>query len=55
MNDSLWNLKSNDTNELTYRTERDSRTYKNIVMVAVGEQCGGGVAWDAHVPTAAIF
>ena len=55
MNDPLWNLKSNDTNELTYRTERDSRTYKNKVMVAMGEQSGGGVVWDGHVHTAAIF
>ena len=30
----MWNLKRNDTNELTYRTERD---LENKLMVAEGE------------------
>ena len=25
---SMWNLKGNDTNELIYKRERDSQTYK---------------------------
>ena len=29
----MWNLKRNDTNELTYKTERDS---ENELMVAKG-------------------
>ena len=32
----MWNLKRNDTNEFTYKTERDSQT-KNELMAAGGK------------------
>ena len=35
----MWNLKRNDTNELNYKTERDS---KNKLMVARGKDGGSG-------------
>ena len=31
-----WNLKRSDTNELTYKTERDSQDLENELLVAVG-------------------
>ena len=34
-----WNLKRNDTNELIYKTERDSKT-ENELMVARGQGMG---------------
>ena len=30
----MWNLKQNDTNELTYRAERDSQNLKHELMAA---------------------
>ena len=30
----MWNLKRNDTNELTYKTETNSQTYENELMAA---------------------
>ena len=35
----MWNLKRSDTNELNYKTERDS---ENEFMVARGKDGGGG-------------
>ena len=33
-----WNLKRNDTNELTYKTARDSQTYRtNLWLQVVGK------------------
>ena len=46
----LWNLKRNDTNELTYKTERDSQTYKTNLWLPGGRD-GLGV-WDGHAHTA---
>ena len=37
----MWTLKRNDTNERTYKTERDS-DLKNELMVARGKDCGKG-------------
>ena len=33
----MWNLKRNDTNELTYKTEIDSTDFANELMVARGK------------------
>ena len=41
----MWNLKTNDTNELIYKTERDSQTWKTN-MVARGKGWGGGIVRD---------
>ena len=30
----MWNIKRNDTNELTYKTERNSTDLENELMVA---------------------
>ena len=40
----MWNLKRNDTNELTYKTERDSQTYRMNLLLA-GELRG----WEGEV------
>ena len=32
----MWNLKRNDTNELTYKIERDSQTQENQHMIVRG-------------------
>ena len=32
----MWNLKRNDTNDLTYKTERDSQTYKANLWLPEG-------------------
>ena len=45
----MWNLKINDTNELTYKTERDTDLEKEL-MVAVGE--GIVMVWEGHSHTA---
>ena len=37
----MWNLKKNDTNELIYETEIDSKTSENKLMVQSG-QAGEG-------------
>ena len=34
---SMWNLKRNDTNELTGKPERDSQTQENEMMAAKGK------------------
>ena len=49
----MWNLKRNDTNKFTYRTEIDSQIHlENELMVALGGRMGKrdrqGV-WDGHV------
>ena len=41
----IWNLKINDTNKLTYRTETDSQTSRTNVplpLLGVGENGGKG-------------
>ena len=38
----MWNLKGNDTNELTYKTETDSQTLKRNLTVAGAEGRVGG-------------
>ena len=35
----MWNLKRNDASEVTYKTETDSQTEKEL-MVAVGKKDG---------------
>ena len=50
----MWNLKRNDTNVLTCKTERDSqawRTNLGLLGVRKGERNSQGV-WDVHVHTA---
>ena len=42
----MWNLKRSNTNELTYKTERDSQT---LIMITWGKEQG---VWDGHVHTA---
>ena len=32
----MWNLKRNDTNKLTYKTETDSQTYKTNMIYRGG-------------------
>ena len=36
----MWTLKRNDTNELTYKTERDSSTWRRNLTVAKGKDEG---------------
>ena len=50
----MWNLKRNDTNELTYKTEKDSQPWRRRLWLS-----GDGVwgrdswgVWDGPVPTA---
>ena len=38
----MWNLKRNDTNEFTYKTERLT-DLENELMVTKGERWGGGI------------
>ena len=38
----MWNLKKNDTNELTYKTEIDSQTLKNLWLPEGILRVGGG-------------
>ena len=48
----IQNLKRNDTDELTYKTEKDSQT-KNELMIAGGKDRGkdSQEVWDGHVHT----
>ena len=46
----MWNLKGNDANKLTYKTERDSQTYK-VNLWLPGWKDSEGV-WDGHVHSA---
>ena len=46
----MWNIKRNDTNELTYKTERDSQTQKMNLWLP-GRRDSQGL-WDGHVHTA---
>ena len=43
----MWNLKRNDTNEITSKTERDSQTQRMNLWL-LGWRDGWGV-WDGHV------
>ena len=51
----MWNLKRNDTNEFTYKTETDSQTLRTSVRLPEGEGWGKGqlgyVGWR-HAHTA---
>ena len=46
----MWNLKRNDTNEFTYKTERDSQTQKMNSWLSVGRHSHG--LWEGHAHTA---
>ena len=37
----MWNLKGNDRNEFTYKTERDSQTQNELMVAGVGGKDGG--------------
>ena len=39
----MWNLKGNDRNEFTYKTERDSQTQNELMVAGVGERMGEGI------------
>ena len=43
----MQNLKTNDTNELTYKTERDSHTQKTNLRLPGGRNSQG--VWEGHV------
>ena len=43
----MWNLKRNDTNELTYKTERDSQTQKRNLWLLRGRDSEG--LWEGQV------
>ena len=50
----MWNLKRNDTNELTYTTEKDSQTQRMNLWLPGGRMEGKdsqGI-WVGHVHTA---
>lgn len=46
----VWDLKRNDTNEVTYKTERDHR-FREFILVLPGGGDRQGV-WKGHVHTA---
>ena len=46
----VWNLKRNDTDELTYKTETDSQTQKTNLQLPRGRDRQG--VWDGHGHTA---
>ena len=46
----MWNLERNDTNELTYKTEKDSQTQKMNIWLPRGRDSQG--FWEGHVHTA---
>ena len=49
----MWNLKRNYTNELIYKAERDSQTWKTNLQLleeGMGGRDSQGV-WDGHVDT----
>ena len=46
----MWNLKRNDTNELTFKTERDSQTQTTNLRLLGGRNSEG--VWEDHVHTA---
>ena len=50
----MWNLKINDRNELTYKTERDSKRMKSLMVVwRVGKEWRKLIgSLDGHVHTA---
>ena len=45
----MWNLNRNDTNEFTYKTERDSQTQKMNSWLSVGRPSHG--LWEGHAHT----
>ena len=45
----MWNLKRNDTNELTYKTETDSQTWRTDFWLPKGKGVGGGKDWEFGV------
>ena len=51
----MWTLKIKDTNELTYKTERDSQTQRMNLQLPGGRKWGKGQGvWDGHVHTAIL-
>ena len=46
----MWSLQRNDTDELTYKTERDSQTLKTNLQLMEGRGSWG--VWDRQVHTA---
>ena len=40
------NLKKNDTNELIYKTETDSQTYRTNLWLPGGKRGGEGTDWE---------
>ena len=46
----MWNLKGNGTNELIYKTERDSQTQKMNILLPGGKGQLG--VWEGYVHTA---
>ena len=46
----MWNLNRNDTNEFTYKIERDSQTQKTNLWLPGGKDSQG--VWEGHVHTA---
>ena len=52
---ALQNLKRNDTNELTYKTERDSQIQRTILrLLWEDRERDSQVVWDGRVHTAII-
>ena len=45
----MWNLKRNDTNELTYKAEEDSQSQKMNLWLPWGRDSQG--VWESHVHT----
>ena len=41
----MWNLTKKDTNELIYKTETDSQTFKTNLWLPKGTGCGEGMDW----------
>ena len=46
----MWNLKTNDTNELIYKTETDSQPQRRNLWFPSRRESQG--VWDGHVHTA---
>ena len=46
----MWNLKRNETNELPYKKERDSQTWKTNLWLSGGRESQG--VWEGQVHTA---
>ena len=42
----MWKYYLQDTNELIYKTETDSKDLQNKLRVTWGEGWGGGIEWE---------